>query len=97
MAQPQLQAKFFVAADGAVFIREEPLKRSVAYRIFKRDNETCQCCGEKVKFGGNTVSPFCKVRSGHIDHIFPRSRGGRNADSNLRLLCISCNASKGAK
>jgi len=33
----------------------------------------------------------------HIDHIFPLALGGRHEDSNLQLLCPSCNLSKGAK
>ena len=32
-----------------------------------------------------------------IDHVKPRSKGGRNALKNLRISCPSCNRSKGAK
>ena len=32
----------------------------------------------------------------HIDHIVPLSRGGLHADTNLQLLCPSCNLSKSA-
>ena len=31
----------------------------------------------------------------HIDHIFPRSKGGQNWGVNLRALCCSCNLAKG--
>jgi 5-methylcytosine-specific restriction endonuclease McrA len=31
------------------------------------------------------------------DHITPRSRGGLNTPTNIRVLCRSCNSSKGAK
>lgn len=31
----------------------------------------------------------------HIDHIFPRSKGGQNGGVNLRALCCSCNLAKG--
>ena len=32
----------------------------------------------------------------HIDHIMPRKHGGPTASSNLALVCIDCNRSKGA-
>lgn len=32
-----------------------------------------------------------------IDHIWPLSRGGPDTEDNLRVLCRSCNSSKGAK
>ncbi len=31
-----------------------------------------------------------------LDHITPRSRGGRNTEKNLQLLCRTCNVKKGA-
>lgn len=33
----------------------------------------------------------------HVDHIRPLSRGGENADSNIEILCPSCNQRKHAK
>lgn len=33
----------------------------------------------------------------HIDHIIPRHRGGTNDESNLQLLCRSCNVKKGTR
>lgn len=97
MAQPQLQAQFFVAPNGVIWPREKPLNYDQRKAVFERDGGVCKECGCEVKFGGNVVSPFTKIASGHVDHIFPRARGGRNDDSNLRLLCMSCNSSKGAK
>ena len=31
----------------------------------------------------------------HVDHIIPRAIGGRNAVSNLQLVCARCNTKKG--
>ncbi len=96
MAQPSLKAEFFVAPSGVVIQRAAPLKRSEAYKFFKASDRHCKKCRREVVFGGTTVSPFDKYLSGHIDHKFPRSRGGQNDWSNLQVLCISCNCSKGA-
>lgn len=53
-------------------------------RILARDRYRCQYCGMK---GG----PFDLT----IDHIVPRSRGGRTAAENLCAACLACNQRKG--
>jgi 5-methylcytosine-specific restriction endonuclease McrA len=50
-------------------------------RIFRRDNNECVYCGSK--------------RNLTIDHIMPRSRGGKNTWSNLVTCCSNCNIKKG--
>lgn len=47
----------------------------------------CKKCGYKSKFKGKF----------QIDHIKPRSNGGRTLPANLQLLCPSCNGQKGNK
>jgi 5-methylcytosine-specific restriction endonuclease McrA len=96
VAQPRLRAEFFVRPDGVAIPKAPPLKRSVCWRIFERDGRQCQECGVMIDRLGHNVSPFTRPQ-GAIDHMFPRSRGGQNDDDNLRLLCVTCNASKGAK
>jgi 5-methylcytosine-specific restriction endonuclease McrA len=54
--------------------------------IFDRDRAKCQYCSKLLMFTQSTV-----------DHIVPRSRGGRNTWSNLVLCCSPCNARKGSK
>jgi hypothetical protein len=49
--------------------------------IFKRDNYTCQYCGEYGK----------KLE---CDHVIPVSRGGSHQDDNLVAACFKCNRSK---
>jgi 5-methylcytosine-specific restriction endonuclease McrA len=48
-------------------------------KILRRDNWTCQYCGNY----GDT-----------IDHIMPKSRGGKNTWSNLCCACSKCNGAK---
>ena len=54
--------------------------------IYKRDNYTCQYCGAKP--GTQELS---------IDHVFPRSRGGKSEWTNCVLACVPCNKKKGNK
>ncbi|MCM8525156.1 MAG: HNH endonuclease [Lentisphaeraceae bacterium] len=54
--------------------------------IFIRDNYTCQYCHKKF-------SP----KELNIDHVIPRSRGGKTTWDNVALSCIKCNTVKGAR
>lgn len=55
--------------------------------ILRRQKYKCAECGVSVK----------KRKDRHVDHIMPLSLGGKNEASNLQVLCVSCNCSKGAK
>jgi 5-methylcytosine-specific restriction endonuclease McrA len=65
---------------GGLPRREVVLSRK---NIFERDNNTCQYCGRKKSREDLT-----------IDHVVPRSRGGKNEWVNLVLACYNCNARK---
>ncbi|MEQ8766962.1 MAG: HNH endonuclease [Planctomycetota bacterium] len=54
--------------------------------IYRRDNFTCQYCGEQPGVGKLSV-----------DHVLPRSRGGPSTWENCVLACIKCNRRKGAR
>jgi hypothetical protein len=62
---------------------EIPLTRR---NLIKRDNYTCQYCGRQ--FSPERLS---------IDHVHPRSRGGRTTWENCVTSCFRCNAKKGSK
>jgi len=96
MARPGLKAEFFVNANGVITQKAKVISSLLRTAIFERDNYFCQSCDCKVKYYGNTVSPYDNFSPGAIDHIFPRARGGQNNLDNLQLLCITCNAQKGA-
>jgi 5-methylcytosine-specific restriction endonuclease McrA len=53
-------------------------------RVFVRDCFRCQYCGQK------RAAPELT-----LDHITPRSRGGRSAPDNLATACVACNTRKG--
>ena len=50
--------------------------------ILKRDSHQCQYCG-------------CRDDKLTVDHIVPRTRGGKSTWENLVCACISCNNKKG--
>jgi hypothetical protein len=52
--------------------------------IFRRDNHTCQYC--KVSLNSENCT---------IDHVMPRSRGGRHVWENVVSCCLKCNRKKG--
>lgn len=98
MAQPSLKAEFFARPDGICIPKAPPLSYREKNVIKDRDRNVCQLCGARILRLGRDVSPFMEYgKHGQIDHIFPRSRGGQNDPANLRLLCVTCNARKGAK
>lgn len=54
--------------------------------LFARDGYMCMYCGD-----------MSSPRHLTIDHITPRSRGGKNSWTNTCAACVSCNQRKGNK
>jgi hypothetical protein len=54
------------------------------WAILHRDNYACRYCGTT---GGRGVVL-------HVDHVLPRSRGGKDIASNLVTACENCNSGK---
>jgi hypothetical protein len=52
-------------------------------RVFFRDNYTCQYC--------NATKPHRELT---LDHVFPKSRGGKDTWENLTTACKKCNNKK---
>jgi 5-methylcytosine-specific restriction endonuclease McrA len=62
-------------------------QREVAFsrkNLYQRDGYRCQYCGRRK--ASSDLS---------IDHILPRSRGGRSTWHNCVLACLECNVRKG--
>lgn len=96
MAQPRLRARFFVDPAGIVIVKAQPLKRSEWWKFYESCTEKlCRWCGRQVK--ALVKFTFTGPLPAHIDHVFPRSRGGQNNPENLVLACVHCNESKGAR
>lgn len=51
--------------------------------LYRRDNSTCQYCGSRP--GNQELS---------IDHVVPRSLGGKSSWENCALACLDCNRRK---
>lgn len=54
--------------------------------LFARDHNSCQYCGKKF--------PPAELS---IDHVVPRSQGGRTTWENVVCACVRCNVRKGGR
>lgn len=64
-------------------------KRTVAFsrrNLYRRDQYMCHYCGDRP--GTDALT---------IDHVLPRSRGGRTTWENCVLACEECNKKKGSR
>jgi ATP adenylyltransferase len=60
-----------------------PISGSIRYQVLKRAHFRCELCG--VMDGEKALE---------VDHIHPKSLGGKDDLSNYQALCYSCNAAK---
>jgi 5-methylcytosine-specific restriction endonuclease McrA len=57
------------------------------FSVLSRDKFKCVRCGDHPAKNSD-----CDL---HIDHMTPRSKGGRTEVGNLRTLCAKCNVGRG--
>ena len=69
---------------GAMVKRPRPRVTLNRREIFRRDNYTCQYCGER----GGVLT---------IDHVVPKHLGGEHSWENLVTACAACNHRKGGR
>lgn len=60
-----------------------PISGSVRYEVLSRAKFKCELCGISAD-----------EKNIEVDHIFPKSLGGKDDLSNFQALCYSCNAAK---
>lgn len=76
-----------------------PAPRSARAAVLERDGYRCRKCGwrpgDPVPLAKGRARPV--YRALEIDHVWPKSLGGTDEESNYQVLCSSCNASKGAR
>jgi 5-methylcytosine-specific restriction endonuclease McrA len=61
--------------------------------VLIRDNYTCIYCG--IQPGGVVKGKMITKANLTVDHIIPRSRGGRDQWTNTACACYACNHRKG--
>ncbi len=64
--------------------------------LFERDKYTCQYCGEKPQ-NRRVALKWMEEKALNLDHVVPRSRGGKTTWSNIVSACYKCNTKKGNK
>lgn len=62
------------------------MKKTLRFKVFERDEFTCQYCGKKP--------PKVVLE---VDHIYPKSKGGTDDILNLITACLDCNRGKTMK
>jgi 5-methylcytosine-specific restriction endonuclease McrA len=62
------------------------LSPNLIQTLLSSQKRKCIYCGHKIS-----------VKHSHLDHIMPLSKGGKNSNSNIQLLCPSCNLKKASK
>jgi len=63
-----------------------PISGSIRYEVLKRSKFRCDLCGISAE-----------KKSLEVDHIHPKSLGGKDDISNYQALCYTCNAQKNNK
>ena len=63
------------------------VKAGMRWQAMERDDFKCTACGVSAKEGAIL----------HVDHIIPRSKGGRDTMDNYQTLCRQCNIGKSNK
>lgn len=86
-------------------IRENRMELPPHFNLWKRnarhkahpDNAKWQRVRLKVLERDTWTCRYCSRPANHVDHVLPKSRGGKDVLDNLVAACRRCNCSKGAR
>src|SRR5690606_29241704 len=73
---------------GGEMSGQKARKRELLRKLY---GDNCWLCGKPMKFDNPR-----RITGATLDHVLPRSRGGRNGIENLRLAHKCCNEKRGA-
>jgi len=79
-------------------VRANTAKRRA--RIFNSEGQYSKEDIDRIKKAQNELCNICLIDVSvkyHVDHIYPISKGGKNAAENIQILCPTCNLKKGNK
>lgn len=83
--------------------------RSLRYKTFIEKGYTCVCCGRKGAYYALECDEKLNPNRAHFnlyseddvlmtkDHIFPKSKGGKDCIENMQTMCVLCNKQKGSR
>ena len=83
------QAQALLNKQSSKKIQRQLMTPELREAIIRRDNWTCQKCGNSVFKEPNLLL--------EVDHIIPVSKGGKTEPNNLQTLCWKCNREKSDK
>jgi hypothetical protein len=63
------------------------VRAGIRWQVFERDDFKCVACGSSALDGAIL----------HVDHVIPRSKGGKDEMDNYQTLCHKCNIGKSNK
>lgn len=103
-----LIVKEYTIEEGIEICKKSKSKRlkslsKLSEQSTKCNNPTCNVIGTKFcigtdKAGNNHIDLYSEdMTMITIDHIMPKSKGGKNTIDNYQLLCKPCNELKGDK
>ena len=68
--------------------RRQLISARERFEVFERDGFRCVYCGKSAVDGVSLSVSF------HLDHVYPRSRGGCDDKSNYATCCSDCNVGR---
>jgi 5-methylcytosine-specific restriction endonuclease McrA len=97
VCSPSLQIK--IPRVIVLMLYDKLPKRQVRFsrkNIFERDGWQCQYCGVKPP-SKSAAMKWMHDHALNLDHVVPRSKGGKTTWDNVVASCFKCNSKKGNK